>query len=138
MDDDDFTFLTEKDRRQDAYLLCVGGTTLIGLATGAALAVPGMLAGAAEGLAVGLLTCRRLSPVIERKLFSRTESLSDRDLLTVLKVVRDAGGVRTKSEAMYLFSQVRTALAAGPDSLSDPGVCLPPKLAAKRLLAYRA
>lgn len=79
--------------------------------------LPGLLAGAATGLVVGLLTCKRLSPAIERKIFSSTERLTDGELLSVLRVIRDQTGVQTKSEAMYLLIQARVAAAASSESI---------------------
>jgi hypothetical protein len=136
---DDFNVLSQKDRQDMSYAACIGGSVLIGAAVGSMLALPGMLAGAAEGLAVGLLTCRRLSPAIERKLFSRTERFSERELTTVLKAVRDQTGASSKSDAMYLLRHVRiVALAEGETLLKEENACMPTRLAASKLLAQRA
>lgn len=136
---EDFDLFSPKDRQDLSYGACVGGSVLVGAAVGRLGMLPGLLAGAAAGLALGLLTCRRLSPAIERKIFSTHERLSEFELASVLKVLRDQTGVPTKSDAMYLFSQVRAAAAAGADNLHGTATaCVPPRLAATQLLARRA
>lgn len=135
---DDFNVVSAKDRQDLSYLACVGGMALVGAAVGRFGALPGLFAGAATGLAIGLLTCKRLSPAIEKKIFSSKERLSDAELLSALRVVRDQTGVQTKSEAMYLLSQARTAAAAGGSSLQDSqNACVPPRIAAVQLLSHR-
>jgi hypothetical protein len=100
--------------------------------------LPGLLAGAATGLAIGLLTCKRLSPAIERKLFSEHERLSEHEILQVLRVVRDETGVQTKSDAMYLLSHVRREIALKGQSISkESRSCLPARIAAHQILSRR-
>ena len=136
---EDFNRFSTKDRQDISYAACLGGTTLVGAAVGRFGMLPGLLAGAATGLVVGLLTCKRLSPAIERKIFSSTERLTEGELLSVLRVIRDQTGVQTKSEDMYLLSQARVAATASGESIrKSPSACLPPRVAAVQLLAQRA
>jgi hypothetical protein len=67
---DDFNIISEQDTRDLSYGSCVAGSALTGLAVGRILGLQGLLAGAAAGLALGLLTCRHLQEPIKRKLFS--------------------------------------------------------------------
>ena len=136
---DDFNLFSTKDRQDISYAACLGSTTLIGASVGRLGMLPGLLAGAATGLAIGLLTCKRLSPVIEKKIFSNSEPLSEGELLSVLRLIREQTGVNTKSDAMYLLTQVRSVAGAGGESLSaNPSACLPPRVAATQLLSKRA
>jgi hypothetical protein len=135
---DEFTFLTDKDRQNISYGACVGGSVLLGLGVGRVAQLPGLLAGAATGLAIGLLTCKRLSPAIEHKLFSEHERLSEREILQVLRVVRDETGVQTKTDAMYLMSQIRRELALKGHNISkESRSCLPARIAAQQMLSRR-
>lgn len=136
---DEFEFFTQEDRQDIAYGACLGGSALVGAAVGGMTAtVPGIVLFAAAGLAYGLVACKRLSPTIERKIFGANERLSEHELASVLKLIRDQTGVQTKSEAMFLFSQVRTAVRAGAvGPRSSSASCLPPRIAATRLLAQR-
>ena len=136
---DDFNLFTQKDRQDISYGACIGGSVLIGAAVGRVAMLPGLLAGAATGLAIGLLACKRLSPAIERKIFANNERLTDGELASVLKVLRDQTGVQTKSEAMYLFSQARAAASANGKNLAvRPMACVPPRMAASQLLSQRS
>jgi hypothetical protein len=135
---EDFNLFSQKDRQDISYAACLGGTTLVGAAVGRFGMLPGLLAGAATGLVIGLLTCKSLSPAIEKKIFSSTERLSEGELLSVLRVIRDQTGVQTKSEAMYLLGQARAAAAASGESIrSNQNACVPPRVAAVQLLSRR-
>jgi hypothetical protein len=135
---DDFNVISEQDRHAVSYGACVGGTTLVGMAVGRFVGLQGVLAGAAVGLAYGLLTCKKLAPAIERKIFSSQERLSDVELASVLRVVRDQTGVQSKADAMYLLSQVRALAQSRPEAVQKPGnACVPPRTAAAQLLAQQ-
>ena len=135
---DDFTFFTPEDRKDISYGACVGGTTVLWAAVGRFGMLPGLLVGAATGLAVGLITCRKISPVLERKIFSSEERFTDPELLGILKVVSDETGVRSKADAMYLFSQARLAAVTGGQTiLSGNGTCQPTRVAAAQLMSRR-
>jgi hypothetical protein len=136
---EDFNLFSTKDRQDISYLTCVGGTTLITASIGRIGMLPGLLAGAATGLMIGLIMCKRLSPAIERKIFSSSERLTDSELISVLRLIRDQTGVQTKSEAMYLLSQARLAAVANGGSIRESSsACLSPRVAAVQLLAQRA
>lgn len=136
---DDFNLFTEQDRQDISYGACVGGATLVGAAVGRFGMLPGLLAGAGVGLAIGLLTCRKLSPSIERKLFSKNQGLTDQELLQVLKIVRDETGAQSKSDAMYLLGYARVAMAKNGESIwGDTKSCQPIRVVANRLLSLRA
>jgi len=135
---ENFSVFSTKDRQDISYAACIGGTTISGMAIGRFGMLPGVVAGAMAGLALGMLTCKKLSPAIEKKLFSGTEPLSESELLSVLRVIRDQTGVQTKSEAMYLLSQARVAAAASGEKLrASQNVCVPPRVAAHQLLSRR-
>jgi len=135
---DDFNLFSPKDRQDLSYGACIGGTTLTGAAVGRFGMLPGLLAGAAVGLALGLLTCKRLSPAIEKKIFSTNERLTEAELASALRVMRDQTGVRDKSDAMFLFSQLRVAVANGTDLRKGQNACVAPRIAASQLLSSRA
>ena len=117
--DDDFNLFTDDDRATTAYRMCVAGTTITGAAVGRWGGLYGVLAGGAAGLAYGLMTCKKLSPYIERKLFSRNAKLSDAELSKVLKEVRNQTGVRSKSSALALLADARREMfRRGPTGLS--------------------
>jgi hypothetical protein len=114
---EDFDPLSAKDRQDVSYVACIGGTTLVGAAVGRFGGLPGLVGGAAVGLAIGLLTCKRLAPAIEKKIFSSSERLTEGEVLSAIRVIRDQTGVRSKTEARYLLSQVRAAAAASGESI---------------------
>ncbi len=134
---DDFLLFSAKDRQDISYVACVGGTTLTGLAVGRFGMLPGLLAGGVAGLAMGLLSCRLLAPAIEKKLFDPAERLSEQELSSVLKVIRDQTGVRDKSDAMYLLALVRHG-NAGEKGGRSAAPAVSPRAAAAALLSRRA
>lgn len=135
---DDFNVISAQDRQAVSYGACVGGSALVGMAVGRILGLQGVLAGAAAGLAIGLISCKRLAPAIERKIFASNEQLSDSELASALRVVRDQTGVQSKSDAMYLLSQVRALATSQPAALKKaPSTCVAPRTAAAQLLAQR-
>jgi hypothetical protein len=136
---EDFFLLSPQDRQDMSYAMCVGGTGLVGVAVGRFAGLPGLLAGAIAGVAYGLLACKKLSPLIERKLFSRMDRLSDGEILQVLGVLQRDAGVSSKADGMYVLAQVRHAAATrGLDPLRPPNSCMPLRPAAAHLLAARA
>ncbi|EIC28955.1 MULTISPECIES: hypothetical protein [Methylomicrobium] len=135
---EDFNILTDKDKQDMSYKACVGGAILMGAAVGRLGMLPGLLAGAATGLAFGLLTCKRLSPAIERKLFSQNERLNDQELLQTLRILRDETGVTSKSDAMRLLGYVRfEANQKGQSLKNGRNACMPMKVAANQILSVR-
>jgi hypothetical protein len=136
---DDFNFFTNQDRQDISYAACLGGTVLVGGAVGRFGGLYGLLGGAAVGLAIGLVTCHRLSPAIEQKLFSRTAALTEQELLQTLRVLREQTGAQSKSDAMYLLSYARHAMVAqGPSINKQANACMPARAAANQLLSHRA
>ena len=113
----DVEFLSEQDRLDMSYAGCIGGSVVLGAAVGRLGMLPGLLAGAATGLAIGLLSCKRLAPAIERKLLSDTERLSDQELVQALRVVRDLTGFQNNSDTMYLLASARTQMQANGSEL---------------------
>jgi hypothetical protein len=135
---DDFNLFSAQDRQDVSYRACIGGSVVLGAAVGSFATGFGALAGAATGLAIGLLTCKRLAPAIEHKLFNGLP-LSEAELSQVLRTLRDEAVVRTKSDAMYLLTQVRHIAACNPASLrGNPPVSMPMRAAAAQLLSRRA
>lgn len=136
---DDFNILTDKDKQDISYGACVGGSVLIGAAVGRFGMLPGLFAGAAAGLAFGLLSCKRLAPAIERKLFAQNERLHDHELLQALRLIRDETGVTSKADAMQLLSYVRSESAQKGQSLKNgKNTCMPMRVAASQLLSRQA
>lgn len=137
---DDFNLFSLQDRQDISYAACIGGSVILGGMVGSfSRSTPGILIAAAVGLALGLLACKQFNPAIEKKIFSGTERLSEGELLSALRVVRDQTGVQTKSEAMYLLSQARSAaIAKGDDIRNKQNSCVPPRIAASQLLSMRA
>lgn len=136
---DNFNLFTPQDRQDVSYAACIGGSTAIGLAVGRFGLLPGILAGAAAGFAIGLLTCRKVSPAIERKLFSKSEKLTDQELLEVLKIVREETGIQSKSDAMYLLSHARHEMVTKGGKLKISGhACVPIRTAANQIISHRA
>lgn len=136
---DDFNLFSHQDRQDVSYGACVGGAVVLGAAVGRFVLLPGLLAGAAAGLAFGLLSCKRLAPAIEKKIFSGSEPLSEGELASVLKVLRDQTGVQSKSDVMFLFGQARAAGIARGEALRGGSVaCVLPRVAAAQLLAQKS
>lgn len=137
---EDFSLITEQDRRDISYAACVAAPTVVGLAYGSAVPLPGgAIAGAAYGLMIGLLACKRLSPLVERKLFSKADSLSDAELSGVLIAIRDQTGVENKSDAMYLLTQARAAAISRHERVrTDQASQMHPRIAASQLLSRRS
>ena len=136
---EDFSLLSAQDRQDMSYAICVGGAGLIGAAVGRFGGLYGLLGGAIAGVAYGLLTCKKLSPLIERKLFSRADRLSESEILQVLGVLQRDAGVSSKADGMYVLAQVRHAAATrGLDPLRPPHSRMPLLPATAQLLAARA
>jgi len=135
---DDFNVFTVEDRQSVSYGLCIAGTAVVGAAVGRIAGLSGVLVGAAGGLLWGLLVCKQVSPVIERKLLSANEELTEGELLSLIGVIRQETGVKTKSEAMYLLGQVRAVAAnSGEKGLASENALIPPRAAAAQLLRER-
>lgn len=137
---DDFAFFTKEDRQDSIYKACVFGTTIAGLSVGGFGGnVVTVVGGAAAGLAYGLVSCRRLSPAIEKKLFSSTERFAEGELLSVLRVIHDLTGVQKKSEALFLLIHARqAAVATGQTIRSGQKAFVAPRTAANQILARTA
>jgi hypothetical protein len=133
---ENFSLFTEQDRRDISYAACIGATTLTGAAVGRFGGLPGLLAGTAAGLAFGLMTCKRIAPAIERKIFSENSRLSEAEALAALRAVREITGVKTKTDAMYLLGQARAAAARG--DMRGAAQRVAPRRAASKLLSARA
>lgn len=135
---DNFEVLTTEDRQQVAYAMCIGGSVLLGAAVGRLGALPGLAAGAAVGLLIGLATCRKLAPAIQRKLLSHSDALSESEVLAVLRVLRDDAGVATKHDAMYLLGRARVAAAGPAAQCRSQMTAAPLRVSAGEVLAQRA
>lgn len=136
--DDIEQFFTPQDRSSAAYMACVGGMGLTGAAVGRFGGLQGLFLGAAVGVAYGLLTCKKLSPIIERKFLSKHESFTDGELKQVLAVLGQVGGVQSRSEGMYVLAHVRHAVTHHPSMLSKaPSAHVPAKAGVKKLLQLR-
>ena len=117
---DDLSVFTPADKSSAAYLACVGGMGLVGASVGRFGGLYGLFLGAAAGIGYGLLSCKRLSPVIERKLLSQSDRLTDAELTQVLGVLREQAGVQTRREGLHVIAQVRHAAALNPEALTKP------------------
>ena len=135
----DFTVISEQDRRDWSYLACVTGSTGIGMTTGRLLGLKGLLLGAAAGLGYGLYTCRSLREPIKKKLFSNARPLTDQELIHALRAVRLETGVQSKSDAMYLLSAARIGYRNSyrHGSIAPSRLSSSPRASAQILLIHR-
>ncbi|MEI8266729.1 MAG: hypothetical protein WCI59_13395 [Betaproteobacteria bacterium] len=115
---DNFEIFNEKDRKDISYGACVAGSALTGVAVGRILGLQGIAAGGAAGLVIGMVTCKKVAPIIERKLMNE-EPMSEGEVASVLKLIRDETGARTKAAAMGLLAQARAAVRAAGGSLGS-------------------
>src|SRR5262249_5656908 len=102
----EFDILTEDDKKSFAYGLCVLGHVAVG-ATMGSLAGGQTILGAAGGGVWGLLTCRYLQEPIKRKLFSKTDRLSDHEFKQVLFAAKRQFPNIKKAEALQLIASAR-------------------------------
>jgi hypothetical protein len=115
---DDFTVLTEEDKDRAAYLACVGGMTLVGMAVGRFGGLPGLVLGGGVGLAVGIKACRSpmLQEPIRQKIFSAHARLTDHEVLAALRAIWHERPGISKSDAMAVLAQVRANSRTGKNS----------------------
>src|ERR1017187_10157919 len=106
MSDLNFNIFTDEDKTHVSYAACLGGSALTGMAEGRFVGVEGDLVGGVVGLAIGLMTCKRLSPVIKQKLFNPEITLTERVLLESLQALREVKPGIGKSEALNLFAAI--------------------------------
>ena len=110
-----FDIFTEKDRKDISYGACVAGAAITGVSVGRILGLQGIAAGGAAGLVVGLVTCKKVAPIIERKLMNN-EPMSEGEVGGLLKMIRDETGAKTKAAAMSVLSHMRAAVQAAGGS----------------------
>lgn len=115
---DDFNVITEDDKDQAAYVACVGGMTVVGIAVGRFGGLPGVLLGGGVGLLVGIKACKSslLKEPIRQKIFSVKAKLEDHEILAALRAIRQERPGLAKREAMTLLAQVRTNSRTGSNS----------------------
>lgn len=115
---DDFNVITEDDKDQAAYLACVGGMTLVGMAVGRFGGLPGLLLGGGVGLAIGIKACRSqvLHEPIRQKIFSAQSRLMNHEILAALRAIRQERPGISKRDAMTVLAQVRASSQAGNNS----------------------
>lgn len=118
MSEFDFNILTERDKNNVSYTACLGGSALTGMAVGRFLGLQGLLAGGAGGLVIGLMACKRLSPLIKQKFLNPNVSLTERELVESLQAVREVKPGINKSEALQLFAAVREEVGRQPAKYS--------------------
>ena len=111
-----FDIFTEKDRKDISYGACVAGAAITGVSVGRILGLQGIAAGGAAGLVVGLVTCKKVAPMIEKKLMNN-EPMSEGEVGGLLKMIRDETGSKTKAAAMNILSHMRAAVQAAGGSL---------------------
>ena len=116
-----FDIFTEKDRKDISYGACVAGAAITGVSVGRILGLQGIAAGGAAGLVVGLVTCKKVAPIIERKLMNN-EPMSEGEVGGLLKMIRDDTGAKTKAAAMSVLSHMRAAVQAAGGKSSNWGV----------------
>lgn len=112
--DQDQDFFSEKDKNSAAYMACVAGTTITGMAVGRFAGLQGLLAGGIAGAVVGLLVCRQLTPAIKRKLFSRAEVLSDSDIVSLTGELQKQHPQLNRSEALNLLANIQLEIIKNP------------------------
>lgn len=122
--DQNFELFSDSDRNKISYGACLAGWTATGAVVGGihggvVLSLPASVIGAAGGVAWGLLTCRRLAPVIRWKLersglLGQRSELTERELVEALKAVRDLRPGVGKAEAINLLAAARQEIARNP------------------------
>ncbi|MEG0635806.1 MAG: hypothetical protein RR517_25145 [Pseudomonas sp.] len=135
---DDFTDFLDKLKNDAAYQTCIlgvvgGPMAIAAMASGGPLTI--VIVGAA-GLYFGVEECHQLSPMIRQKLMSNAR-LSDGEVVATLRAIQIMTGVQDPSDAMYLLSNVRQAVASGMMESADRKSCLPPPVAASMILSQR-
>jgi len=107
---DDFNILTEKDKKDVSYGLCVLGQTAIGATLGS-MAGGQTLLGATGGAVWGLFTCRHLAEPIKRKLFSQHARLTEHEFKQALLATKRQYPNITKDQALKILSRARVEAA---------------------------
>ena len=108
---DDFALLSEEDKQNGAYVVCVFGTTVSGLLVGAYSRSPfNMLLLGGAGLALGLKACKLpiVQDALRTKISSSNSKLTDNEILTALRAIRQEHPGISKSDAMGILAEVRT------------------------------
>jgi hypothetical protein len=105
--------------KTDAYELCVHGTTLVGASFGAlsgagAFSAPGAIAGAVVGRAIGIKACKRFAPALKEKLLSSKSSITESELSSVLKHLREENPMITKQQAIETLAEFRKSVGQYP------------------------
>jgi len=112
---DDFNILTDKDKGDAAYAVCVGGWVASGLVVGSAAPVLGTAVGALGGLAWSLVTCKHLQSPIKKALFSSASRLSDSQITAALRLIRQKQPLASKKEAMHLLAGTLREISRHPE-----------------------
>ena len=113
--DDNFYVLTEQDKKDTAYTACIAGTTVTGLAVGGFLGGVGAPVGAVSGFAWGLLSCRRLSPFIKRKFFSKIQPFQESEVVSMLQEIKSLHPWSSKKDALKMLAAIKAEIARNPD-----------------------
>jgi gas vesicle protein len=88
--------------------------TLTGLALGRFAGLQGLLVGGIAGAAYGVLTCKKLSPIIKKKLFSANEKLNDQEIVATLKIIKENNPKVSKKQALDILANVKTEITKNP------------------------
>jgi hypothetical protein len=135
---EDFNIFSNTDKRDISYAACVGGSVLVGASIGRFAALPGLFALSAAGLVIGLFSCKRLAPAIERKIFTSNQMLNDSEIAHTLRVIRDETGIQSKSDALFLLAIVRQEVTKNPQCVANRNKSsLPMRIVASQLLTQR-
>ena len=110
---DDFTVLTEQDKRHFAYGLCVLGAVGAG-ATFGTMAGGLTLPGAAGGLVIGLFACRAVEEPLKQKLFGANVPMSQQEFLALAHQTKKQFPQLSRSQVLDLLAASRTAANKEP------------------------
>jgi hypothetical protein len=109
-----FEFITEQDKRDVAWGMCVAGSGLTGMALGSVVSPVGTVVVGAAGLAMGLLTCKHVEEPIKRKLFGSGGKLSEQEVTALLQEIRAQRPKLSKREAIRSLAHVRVEVTRHP------------------------
>jgi hypothetical protein len=110
---DDVELFSDKEKDEYAYRYCVGGMVATGATLGS-IAGGQTIEGAAGGLIWGLLTCKKVSIIVRKKLFSSNQKLSDHEIATLLGVIKSKKPYLEKGNALKMLASIRSEVGRNP------------------------
>jgi len=103
---ENFSIITEQDKKHIAYGLCVMGNMAVGATIGS-IAGAKTLLGAAAGTVWGLFACPYVAKSIKQRLFSKNGRLSESEFLQVLGAAKRQFPLASKAQLLDLIADAR-------------------------------